>query len=361
MLITATFDYRIELRDGELVPWLASPAPMLAISDVVAALPLFEGVRFGGRDAMKPCRPDAASARALAGVARETVVELQDVATGRPDLLIRLAALDGSLEVALWAGGAHLLRHRDTLLEQCVTAAVGIRHALRGVAGLRARSVVPSDPGGRFDYLRDRPPRRSLVFPLGSVVDLIDLHFHESGHVAALPDEARALAETPSDVARSEHDGLVVARWARGATEAELAEAASAHDAWAQRRIPTERMPRWNDLGDQQEVKGTTQPRPPLTLYGVKSKVGYKAVMVSPEGELEPTALAEAKAVLERGALADGAPVTTVKLVVPLREQAVALADGARAAGFGAVLYAADDDTLWNPKPPGLWREHPPE
>ena len=152
-------------------------------------------------------------------------------------------------------------------------------------------------------------------------------------------------------------DGLVVNRWAVIATPTALAEAASAHDTWAQQRIPTERMPGWNDRGDQQEIKGTTQARPPLTLYGVKSKIGYKAVMVSPEGELEPTALAEAKAVLDRGALDDGTPVNRVKLVVPTRDFAIAVAPRAREAGFEAVLYPADDNTFWNPVPPGLWRD----
>ncbi len=359
LLVTAVFDFRIEFQDGELRPWLSTPAPMCAVADVVAALPLFADVRFGGRDAMKPCAPDAATARKIAGVAREVVAEFQDVESGRPDLLVRLAALDGSLEVKLWAAGAHLARHQDTLLDQIVDAGVGIRRALQGVAGLHAATVVPSNRAGRFDYLRNRPPRRNTVFPLGSVLDLIDLRFHESGHVAALPDEARALAAPPADVPRSEEDGLVVTRWAARATAAELARAAAAHEAWAERRIPTERMPGWNDRGDQQEIKGTTQARPPLTLYGVKSKIGYKAVMVSPEGEIEPTALAEAKAVLDRGALDDGTPVSTVKLVVPLREHAVAIAAEAQASGFGAVLYPADDNTFWNPSPPGSWRTQP--
>lgn len=360
LLVTAAFDYRINFDSGELIPWLSTPKHMNAVADVIAAMPVFADIAFGGRAAMKPCPATAESARAIAGVGHEVVAEFQDVETGRPDLLVRLAALDGSLEVRVALAGAPLAKHASTLIDQCIEAAIGIRRALGGVAGLFAGSIFPLNRAGRFDYLRDRPPRRNTVFPLSSVVDLIDLRFHESGHVASRPLDARALSATPPlGVTRTEVDGLVISRWAMSAAAAELARAASAHDAWAQQRIETERMPGWNDLGDQQEVKGTTQARPPLSLYGVKSKIGYKALMISPEGQIERTAWAEAKAVLDRGALDDGAPVKVVKLIVPLREQAIALAAEAQAAGFDAVLYPADNNTLWNPTPPGQWRQAP--
>lgn len=358
--VTATFDYRFHATPDGSPAWLADRTRLEAVADVIAAMPLFAGIAFGGRDAMRPCRGDAATARRVLAVGREAVAEFQEVEAGRPDLLVRLAALEGSLEVKIWAAGAPLVEHEASLIAQCLDAAIGVRRALGGVGGLFSGHIAPTNRAGPFDYLQDRPPHRHAVFPVSSVADLIDLRFHGSGHPAALPEAARALAEAPPPgVARSEHDGLVVTRWTTLASAEALADAASAHDAWIRRRIATERAPRWNALGDRQEVKGTTQVRPPLTLYAPTSRIGYKAVMVSPEGRIEPEAWAEARAVLEAGALADGAPVIAVKLVAPLREHALAIVDEARAAGFAAVLYPADGGTLWDPAPQGRWRATP--
>ena len=50
---------------------------------------------------------------------------------------------------------------------------------------------------------------------------------------------------------------------------------------------------------------------------------------------------------------------TAVTIVVPLREHVAMIAQEARAAGFGAVVYGDGDGNFWNPDPPGNWRPAP--
>jgi len=93
----------------------------------------------------------------------------------------------------------------------------------------------------------------------------------------------------------------------------------------------------------------------PLTLYDPWRKFGFTVVLVTQDGELEQSTLEEAGNVLQAKALPDGADGTKVRIVVPLREHALAVHDQVVAAVFSAALYPGESGQFWEPIPNGPW------
>ena len=78
-------------------------------------------------------------------------------------------------------------------------------------------------------------------------------------------------------------------------------------------------------------------------------------MVVTPEGKLEASALAEAQEVLHAKALPNGDEVTKVWLVLPLRAHALAMHEQDVAQGFEAALYPGTGGRFWDPSPAGPW------
>jgi hypothetical protein len=190
-------------------------------------------------------------------------------------------------------------------------------------------------------------------------VDYLDLTFHRSGHPDAGLDGVEALlgGPIPEFVERAEVDGLCVLRWTKDpGDEAQLMRGASAHEVWIAAHLPTRIDGPYNQLGDcGEELAGDEAVRKPLTLYSPTSQIGYKAVLVLPDGGIEPGAWSDAANVLAAGTLPSGEVVDQVKLIVPTRALALQIAGRAKSAGFAAVMYPTDDGQYWDPDPPGLW------
>ncbi|MBX3186518.1 MAG: hypothetical protein KF819_05865 [Labilithrix sp.] len=355
--------YRASRKTAKSSAWFKQKEHLAAVVDAFAKLPLFADLTVAGvweRDDYRPFK-NTSAAKALVATGRDEGTMLRSAVEG-PDLTIMFMPSDDALDLTLSCSRALLGKHRDTIVEQYIEATRGARGALAKSAGVLLAYVFPAYRVSRkFSYPRPRPPRRHPGIPMHAVVDLIDLRFHGSKHADAQPDEARALtsATPPAPARRIENDELVVVQWAKNASEAELQRAASEREVWFSAQLPTLIDHGFNEQGDELEDRGKTEPRPPLTLYSAKRRIGYKAVLVLPDGSVEPHAWNQAKRVLEKKALADGSPVDDVKIVVPLREHAFMIADEAKKAGFGGVLYPSDDGRFWNPDPPGMWRTPP--
>ncbi len=355
------FFSRLNPKTDSPVSWLKDKARAKALVEAIFASPLFAGVVVGRADDDDFAPTTPGDAAKLVATGREALVEFKDRADDE-ELSIALDLRDERAEIRLLASGATLAARAAHALDDLIAVVERCVKALRGAAGL-SDGHVQADYGNRaFEFPRPRPPRENSRYPERSIVTFIDGPFHASGAAFARPGDPEALTipPPPAPARVSSVDGLVTVRWARSLDDADLQAAASDHLQWIADRIDTDLQFGWNEHGDLLEERGVTRPRPPLTLYDRDSEVGYKAVVVFPDGSYEEDAWNEAKKVAKAGKLPDGTVVSAVRIVVPLRELVAKVADAARKAGFDAVLYPDDQGNFWNPDPPGEWRSPPP-
>lgn len=100
--------------------------------------------------------------------------------------------------------------------------------------------------------------------------------------------------------------------------------------------------------GDVAVVVGPLQEARPLSFVDADRRIGLKTIVVFPDGSLH-SGWEEAAGVARAGELPGFGPLSAVYLIVPLRNQAIALRDRARSAGFTDVLYPAGPGELWQP------------
>jgi hypothetical protein len=103
--------------------------------------------------------------------------------------------------------------------------------------------------------------------------------------------------------------------------------------------VPIEVERGWNEQGDRIVIPSAPAPLAPLTLYDASEKVGYKAIVVQPDGSVDEDIWNELKQIASRRALADGTAVHAVRLIVPVRDNAIAIHPRAMADGFEMVTY----------------------
>lgn len=338
--------------------WLTDKARTKQLADALVGNALLAGLTHGRVDDADPEAISADQAATLLGTGREALVELSDGADD-PEVTVALDLRDDRSELRLMVRGAPLAARAEHALDDLAEAVQAIVAALAGVAGL-SDGHIQADFGGRdFDFPRPRPPRENARYPERSLVTFIDGGFHASQAAFSRPGDLAALTSPPPPAEVTTAAGLTTVRFARTLDDEELTRAASDHAQWIADRIDTDLAFGFNEQGDQLEERGPTKPMPPLTLYDREYQVGYKAVVVFPDGSYERDAWDEARKVAEAGKLPDGSVVTAVTIVVPLREHVAMIAQEARAAGFGAVVYGDGDGNFWNPDPPGNWRPAP--
>lgn len=359
-----TLEFRVRRTEKT---WFKDKKYLGAVVEALAEQPLFGDLTVAGRwDRTKPFE-SLAQAKSLVAIGRavDTSLESPTKDDATSDLRVVLQPRAEAFSLLIFCKGAVLAKHRKTILEQFVALSIRVREALADVAGIFTGYATPwfaPLSTGDWVYPRPRPPRTHPGVPIHSVVDVIDLRFHTSKHPEVEPEPARALAtaKAPTAVRRHAKDDLVVIQWAKDATLAELQRAASEHEVWFSAQVETLLDDGFNELGDRIEKARNAQPAPPLTLYSPKWRVGYKTVVVFPDGSVDKSAWNAAKKVVKTKATEDGSLVDEVMIIVPKRDLVFVVAERAKEAGFAAVLYPGDDGTFWNPDPPGLWRTPAP-
>ncbi len=305
-------------------------------------------------DAVTTVTPKTRAKRAAAG--RELTVEYFDHESPKRNVLAQFALGDAEAEIRVVLEGGQLAEHRATALDDLIAAVQRAVDAWRGVAAASEARLKAEYDGAQPPYPRARPPRKNLRYPPRSLVTFLDPAFHQSGDAFAKPEELAALTEPPppAPAVVTTHNGLITVRWAKTLDDDTIAAASAGHDRWI-RRIDTDLEDDFNAEGDEAIEPGNARPLPPLTLYNPYMKLGFKTVLVLPDGEPEASAWNEAKALIQAHALPDGKPLDILWVIVPLREHAIALHTRAVEAGFRATLYPDKHGRFWDPCPPGPW------
>jgi hypothetical protein len=232
----------------------------------------------------------------------------------------------------------------ESTLDGLITWVRAAASVAAGHAGVQIGCVYPID----LVLPQRRPPVTHELVRFGALVDFFGVRWCEE----VMPDamEAVVTAELPPGVTRTRDGDLVVIRWiADPANPGEVARACAQQEAWWAVRIGTVEAG-WNEYGDQEVVPTSLEPRAPFTLFDADEGVGYRAIVVLPDGEIDGASWAEIEQLVLLREV-EGIPVHRVRLIVPVREDAVAIAGDARRLGVDAVVYRGDDENLWSVTP----------
>lgn len=357
------FFSRVDPKSGGPVSWLKDKARAAALIEAILETPVLSTVAVGRAGDDDFAAIDTAEAVKRGATGKEVRLELQDREDTDHEVGLSLLLGAARTELRVLVSGAELAKHDAKALDALIAMTERCVAALAGAAGL-SDGHVKVDHGSSaspFTFPLPRPPRENRRYPERSIVTFIDTAFHATDAGFARPGDPKALTvpPPPAPARMSASDGLITVRWAHSLDEAELATACSEHMQWIIDRIDTTVQPGFNQLGDQLDDVSNAEPRGALTLYDEEYALGYKAVLVLPDGSYEKSAWNEAKKILEARALPDGSAVEGVRIVVPLREHVFAIAAEAKAAGFDAVVYPEGPGAFWNPDPPGEWRTPP--
>ena len=285
----------------------------------------------------------------FAAIGKPALIEYLDHPNPKRGAWAQFTLGDSEIDLDSVVERAEMTKRRASALDDLTAAFVRAAEVWRGIAVVRQGFIKLEYVATSPPYARLKEPRENIRFPQRSLVTFLD----RADTLRA--EDVKPLTEPPPAHAMvMTHGDLVEVRWAKTLDDREIAQASTWHDCWIRRTV-TAPDDGFNELGDELINAGNARPQPPLTLYNPWLKLGFKAVLVTPEGELEESAWQDAQAVLKAKALPDGDEVAKLWIVVPLREHAVAVHDRVVAAGFESVLYSGKGGEFWDPVPKGPW------
>lgn len=213
------------------------------------------------------------------------------------------------------------------------------------MSGIRPRH----SPDLPWDKIPDRPAAPYLRYE--NVVDMFD---RRQSRVLPNPEAnevvARLLAAPPPPgVRRVDSANAALMFWTdRLSDDDALAAARMRHERHLTEVVRNVKAPPVAPPGDVQISVGPLHEHPPLSFLDPGQRIGFKTVVVFPDGSLQEGWDAAAE-VARAGSLPGFGPLKAVYVIVPLREQAVALRARAEASGFAGVLYPGRPGELWRP------------
>jgi hypothetical protein len=339
---------RFYTDDSVIGSWLAGDLVDRVFLAPLADDGVLEDCRYISRK-LAPPTPigSVAELRAQSSTWRYELVDLlSDEEDIDPDCEVILRLNTNMVNVAVRLGGAPLARLVDRLVPLAGRWVAHWSRTLPDTVDLSEGWLVPS----RGDYPRLQPPRAS-EWSLDGVSHYFGQRFLKRTGDGALLDQL--LREPlPSGVTREIDGDAVLLAFADDVCDAAaVARARTTHEQWISRIVPTEPERGWNAEGDRIVIPDEPRPLAPLTLYDPGPQIGYKAIVVQPDGSIDEEIWSELKALLQRGALPDGTPVASIRLIVPVRANALALHGRAITEGFEMVTYPRGEGVFWQVHP----------
>lgn len=279
--------------------------------------------------------------------------ELVEASTG--GILVEIKAS----KVELSAGGilADIKAYRWPASRKSLDGFIAWARAVAKLPEGRARTVRGTVYPIGLEYPARRPPVSHDFVRLGTLADF----FGSAWLSEKAPELARVAREAklPAGASRIVDDDLIVLRWVTDPRSPDdVAEACMRQEDWWRAQVDMPLEGGWNAEGDRGEYPAKLEPCPPFTLVDRVRHVGYRAVVVMPDGMLDGASWSEIAQMTALRQLEDGTPIEHVRLIVPVRDSALAIAERARELGVDGVLYK-EGDTLFNVIPPGNWRVVP--
>lgn len=264
-----------------------------------------------------------------------------------PDWMFHLALDAGALRLALGLGARSI---DDETRDRVAQVVRGWARAL-GKRGCRLSVATLAPPSAT--YPRSRPPRTGTTWPLGALDSYLGLTWHERDEEGRRVLAAIEKARLPKGATRSRgHDVLRVAFAAELTDARAVATARAVSEAWLTPLVPTTVERGWNEEGDRLLVPPLRrEDLPPFTWYDPRQRIAYKALVADPEThEVDEEEWDQLVAIARSRKPHGGKRVSSIRLILPSRADAVALHDRAIADGFEMVTYPAGK-VLWQVAP----------
>ncbi|MBX3252196.1 MAG: hypothetical protein KF901_33790 [Myxococcales bacterium] len=235
-------------------------------------------------------------------------------------------------EVSVWK-----IVPSEATIDGLITWARAVAKLPEGRARVRSGTIYPIS-------LWDLERQRSVEHDFVRLRVLADF-FGPAWVSEKAPDVAEAALEAtlPEATARIRDEELVALRWATDPrTTEDLAEACVRQEDWWRAHVDMTLNGGWAGERDMTDFPTTLEPGTPFTLVNRANHTGYRAVLVRADGTLDGATWSELAKLTEMRQLADGSPIERVRLIIPARENAVAIAARARELGIDEVLYRGD-------------------
>lgn len=200
---------------------------------------------------------------------------------------------------------------------------------------LRAGTFEPHD---EFPHVEPRP--KSMAWHFGSLIQYVGLSWHRGApERAAILDRLLRAPLPPGAHRVIDGDVLRLSFLDRIDDPAAVAAARSQHEVWLGSVVTAPPSQVAADAADILLDLSGARPRDPLTLYDERTRTGYKGIVVEPDGSVDEGTWEDMLEIVRGGALPDGTPVASLRLIVPRREDGITILDRALADGFEMVVY----------------------
>jgi hypothetical protein len=183
-----------------------------------------------------------------------------------------------------------------------------------------------------------------------SPIDFYDNRFIERWRTAEGEDWISAMlhADTPPGVRREDRHGITMFAFADSAGLAEdsiLIDAINRHQKWLMGYISRSYAPlKHKPVRKDKQIDYSYKDLSPFTIFDPKTGIAYKQIFIFPGNRPDPGAWNKMKAIMAN----PPKEVKSIWLIAPFRELAIEFYPIAIEAGFGGVVYGADQK-IWDP------------
>ena len=230
-----TIRSHLQISLYEETRWFADKARVAELVEAILRLPLGARINQAGVFAKERPRRDAAAIVKAVATGKATSFCLLDASSQQmAHTYIALDIEPDDFRFSMLLKGEALEAVSGTLFCDLESLAFAFAQRMRDLGGLYLGFAHVLEGRG---YRRPRTtlPSKHRRYEVDSVLDLVDLTFHQSDHERALPVDAAALQNTPTppSVRRNERAGLLALRWIDGCDDVKvLSTAADLHAKW---------------------------------------------------------------------------------------------------------------------------------
>jgi hypothetical protein len=281
---------------------------------------------------------------------KEAVVELTSDKATPDDYFIKMLVEDPRLWFLMGIGEDKLSELDKTILEHWKGLLIELNKAYSDSFLFGPTLAVEVYD---LDYTASRPERNHPLVKNIDIVSVFSKKFqkeHRSGNIKEL--DRLMKAKLPPSARVEKKGDLVFFYWASSedlADEKRMKKRLAEKDRFLAAELNAPIAEGRNESGDEEVPTEILSEHPPLTFYDELSQIGYKAVVINKKGKGADGEIAKLAKWLKEGKLPDETPILSVGIIVPGREEAVAVRQRAKKAGIDRVFYVDNDGRWWNP------------
>lgn len=186
-------------------------------------------------------------------------------------------------------------------------------------------------------------------------------HFRKYNELSIEGMEKLYTEDLPSGVTRKIYDNdLCIIKWYdKIESEGDIDKFLMQREDWIYKNLKLELYENFTEEGDKlfdSPLEKLGDKDPFFTFYRPSSNLVFKSVVLTKDNNLSQDVADTIKRYSETKSLANGEPIDKIILIVPARKYAMAIQDKAKEIGAYKVFYIDNESRLWNPLPPGNWR-----